>query len=203
MPSGEPLRGEAARGNGSDYTSLYFVCTANRCRSPFAQAIAQELAGSRPFLFASAGLLPGGYAVPENGLAVAAERGLRLVDHVSTRVEPRSLARWDVVLTMSRGHARELVAIEPDLWPRVFTLRQFRRWLQAAGPPRHVTIGPWIRDVGADRSRSELVGANADDDVADPINEGIPAWREMADLLEEEITTVLDLISPRRRRRSR
>ena len=61
-----------------------------------------------------------------------------------------------------------------------------------------MAIGPWIKDVAAERSRLELVGTSAHDDVADPMNERIRAWREMADLLQEEIRMILDLLSPPR-----
>jgi protein-tyrosine phosphatase len=181
---------------GADAPRLFFVCTANRCRSPFAEAIARRSAGRRAFVFASAGLLPGGFPVPPNGLQVAAERGLPLSGHRSTQLDAAALQGWDVVLTMSRDHAREIVAVTPDLWPRVFTLRQFRRALQAKPPRRHVALGPWIDETAAGRSRLELIGRSPDDDVADPLTAPVGAWRDMADLLQDEIAAVLDLISP-------
>jgi low molecular weight protein-tyrosine phosphatase len=176
-------------------TSMLFVCTANQCRSPFAEAIARRLAGPQPFVIASAGMIKGGYPVPRIGLQVASEVGLDLAAHRSRQADIANLGCWDVILTMTREHIRELIAADPALWPRVFTIKQFRRWLESTVPSRHAKLGAWIDIVAAGRSRYDMVGNNPDDEIEDPLHSPPDAWREMASELDSEIGAIIDRLS--------
>jgi protein-tyrosine phosphatase len=170
-------------------TRVLYVCTANRCRSPFAEQILRRALGAAPVEVVSAGFLAGGQPVPRVGLAVAAERALPLGAHRSRRIDELAPGAFDLILTMERGQARELVAEDPDLAPRVFTVKQFDRWSAAhafpgAGDGPSGALGAWLDEVAADRSPRELLGADPRDDVADPLTEPAPAWRAMADAFE-------------------
>ncbi len=188
--------GVGSPGAGSDATRILFVCTANQCRSVLAEAIARRRFDGRAFVFASAGLIDGGRPMPSNGVMVAREAGFEMSEHVSRRVDSRRLGEWDVVLTMSRQHTRELVAADAGLWPRVFTLPQFVRWLDDHPPARHAALRAWIELAGADRARSEMVGARAEDDIPDPVD-GPPAdWRQLVMTLTEGIDRIADHLIP-------
>jgi protein-tyrosine phosphatase len=179
---------------GPSGTSILFVCTANQCRSPLAEAIARHHAAGRPIVVASAGLIDDGRPTPERGLAAAAERGLDLTGHLSRRADVTNLRGWDVILTMSREHIRELVAADAGLWPRVFTVKQFRRWIEHSELPRGVALGTWLDVAAAGRSRFEAIGADPADDIEDPLHASMGVWRAVADTLDHEITAILDAL---------
>ena len=176
-------------------TNILFVCTANQCRSPFAEAIARRKVGSRPFVIASGGLLKSGYPVPRNGLTVASEIGLDLETYRSKRLNLSDLGGWDVILTMTREHVRELVAADPTLWPRVFTIKQFRRWIQKHPPSRRAKLGAWIDMAAAERSRYDMVGSDPDDEIEDPLHSPPEAWRTLAAVLDSEIGAIMTAIA--------
>jgi len=183
-------------GDDRDATRILFVCTANRCRSVLAEAFARRRFAGRPFIFASAGFLESGRPMPPAGLLVAAENGLDMSGHLSQRIEMRRLAEWDLVLTMSRRHTRELVATDPGLWPRVFTLPQFVRWLDAHPPGRHAVLRTWIELLGSDRNRSEMVGSRPEDEIADPVDGPPAAWRELVTTLTTDLDRIADRLIP-------
>ncbi|HEY2644702.1 MAG TPA: hypothetical protein VGI56_13190 [Galbitalea sp.] len=177
-------------------TSILFVCAANQCRSPLAEAIARREAGNLPVRFASAGLLEGGHGMPPTGVKVAADLGLDLSEHRSDQVDYSALLGFDVVLTMTRAQARELVAEEPELWPRVFTVKQFSRWITEHSPPPSGRLGTWLATKAADRSRSELLGSDPADEVRDPLTSPARVWRSVASELTEHIRTILAALFP-------
>ncbi len=108
---------------------VLFLCTANLCRSPMAAALfAREAPGRAGGVeSASAGLLPGGRAVPSEVLEVMAPYGLDLSGHRSRRMTGELVGGSDLVVGMGRRHVREAVVLEPEVWPRAFTLKDLVR----------------------------------------------------------------------------
>ncbi len=92
---------------------------------------------------------------------------------------------------MTREHVRELVAADHELWPRVFTIKQFRRWIEEHPLPPSTGLRSWIDTQAAGRSRFEAVGASPDDDIADPINSPPESWRAMARAMDAELAAIL------------
>ncbi len=175
---------------------VLFVCMANQCRSPLAEAIARREFGDERLVFESAGLLSGGSPVPSAGLRVAHELGLELHEHVSRQCDTSLLGDFDLVLTMERQHSRELVAADPQLWPRVFTLKQFSRWVAGRQWPADERLGPWLTREAASRPRHELVGSDRADDVADPVASPPRVWRKLAEELHTHIRIIRDSLPP-------
>lgn len=165
---------------------VLFVCHANQCRSPYLEAIAERLSarasvGARERLrFRSAGLLGGGHRMPGAGVRVGSELGFDFTGHRSRRIDLDDLARFDLIVTAARAQARELVAADPAIRARVFTLRQLSRWVADQRRPRRAALGPWLDVVAAGRSADDLIGADADDDIPDPLRRPPAAWRRMA-----------------------
>jgi protein-tyrosine phosphatase len=183
-------------------SKILVVCTANRCRSPIAAAILAQEAARRGLEVQvdSVGLLPGGQPVPPDGLRRAAELGLDLRSHRSRTVQRADLTGADLVVTMSREHARTLVAQEPSVWPRIFTLKQLPRWLgerlAEEPPPRRADLRSWLESVGADRDRRELLGRQSSDDVRDPFNESVEVWNRVVREIRDLCLATLDLSVP-------
>ncbi|APZ35215.1 hypothetical protein BOH66_13885 [Microbacterium aurum] len=173
---------------------VLLVCRANQCRSPFAQAIATRLGAARGIHFSSAGLLPGGNSTPATGRAVAHKLGFDLEHHRSRQVDAAQLDRYDLILTMGRDQARDLLIERDDIWPRLFTLKQFTRWAPAHPRPPRTTVGGWL-DAGLDRPRHTVIGADPADDVADPMGSPARAWRRMATELDTHLRIVVDALA--------
>jgi protein-tyrosine-phosphatase len=100
-------------------SGILFVCTGNLCRSPMAagllrQRLAREALDSR-YEVASAGVwaVDGRPASPD-AVAVMAERGIDLCDHVARTVTADDVAAADLVLVMAREHAQMLL----NTWPQ-------------------------------------------------------------------------------------
>jgi protein arginine phosphatase len=86
--------------------NVLFVCTANMCRSPLAQAIATDLAARRGLhglRFESAGRRAvDGAAATGDAVAVAREHGLDLAGHRSRPLTSELVARADAVVALDR-----------------------------------------------------------------------------------------------------
>lgn len=169
---------------------ILFVCTANECRSPFAEAIATRAARGRPVEFSSAGVDAWRRGVPATGIALARELGLDVESHISRSVLVDALGDYDLVLALSRVHARELLAMDPALRPRLFTLKQFARWISETPRPQSVVLGEWLDAVAAQRPPAEFLGRSVADDVDDPLGLPLAEWRRMS----EELTTAIDAV---------
>lgn len=180
----------------STRSRVLFVCTANECRSPFAEALARRAADGLPIEFASAGIDSWSRPVPRVGLTHARELGLDLASHVSRSIHPDVLDDYDAILALSRSHAREVLAVAPEVASRTFTLKQFARWLERHPRPPRARLGPWLDAVAADRSATDFIGSEPADDVDDPINQPIGRWRKMSADLIPAVELMIDGLFP-------
>ena len=108
--------------------NLLFVCTANVCRSPMAEAIFNALAEEKglPWRAASAGVAA---LVEEditpNARAALEEVGIYPEGHRARQVSEAMLERADLVLVMSPSHARALSRHSGSLSDEVYTLQEY------------------------------------------------------------------------------
>ncbi len=166
---------------------ILFVCTANQCRSPLAEALLRSLLTERRIGadVASAGLMAGGMPATETGVDVLVGRGIEAGRHRSRNIADPDvrLSSADVIIGMERRHVQEVVLLDPALERRAFTLIDLVRRAEAA-PPRQdgVRLRAWAEGRSTGRRRSELLGVG-DDAVADPIGRGRDTYEATADLL--------------------
>jgi protein-tyrosine phosphatase len=115
-------------GRNTDGTRVLFVCTANVCRSPMAQAISTALAEEQrvPWRATSAGVkaLVGEGVSPRAGAALE-EIGIHPGEHRARQVDPQMLREADLVLAMTVNHANILRRLSPPDSDKVHTLVAF------------------------------------------------------------------------------
>jgi protein-tyrosine phosphatase len=105
--------------DNSQVIRVLFVCKANVCRSPIANAVAKRLAEerslSRSFEFHSAGTLGGlsGAAADPRASTIAARRGYSLADHRARKVALSDFAHFDFLLAMDNDNLASLNKICP------------------------------------------------------------------------------------------
>jgi len=109
--------------------SILFVCTANQCRSPMAEAIMKDYIKRMDlptnWIVQSAGTwAENGHPVTPAGVKVMALRGLDTSMHRSQSITRDLLKQFDLILTMESGH-KEAIQIEfPEFSRKVFMLSE-------------------------------------------------------------------------------
>lgn len=145
----------------------------------------------------SAGLVSEGVPASANGVRAMARRGLDLSTHRSRPLTPTMVAEADLVLGMAREHVREAVALDPEAFPRSFTVREMARRARFAGPRRpDEDLATWLRRVGTGRRAIDLLGEHPDDDVADPIGRSRRTYERCAGDLEALVDQIATLAFP-------
>lgn len=128
--------------------------------------------------------------MPAVGLTHARELGIDLSTHVSQSVRLDDLQDYDLILGLARQHTRQLLAADPMLRPRLFTVKQFARWVEERQRPSGLELGAWLDQTATGRPGKDFLGANAADDVEDPLRLPIARWR----LMSAEVTAAIDQI---------
>lgn len=188
-----------------DMTDLLLVCTANRCRSPIAEAVLrQRLPAGSGVNVESAGLLKKSMPVPTEGIMLMRRYGIDLSAHRSRPVTASDLTSHDLVLGMTRGHVRQLLALDPDAFSWTFTLKDFVNRIESldADDLDGLAASKWAK-LNAGRERDSLLGSSAEDDVRDPIGESQAVWtaviQELVDYADR-LAFVLSYARPRAER---
>jgi protein-tyrosine phosphatase len=199
-------------------TEVLLVCTANRCRSPIAAAVLrQRLPAGSEVVVDSAGLMDeAAMPVPDEGIALMRRYGLNLENHRSRTITIRDLRDHDLVLGMTRGHVRDLLALEPGAFARIFTLKDFVHRIESTLSDRdlgdlgdfgdHGQLSDAMAAVNADRAVDSVLGASDLDDIRDPIGESLGVWttvtRELVDYADR-LAFALSYARPRAERTGR
>jgi len=168
---------------------VLFLCTANICRSAFAEKLASHLAPSEGIQFASAGVH--GYTGHPVEELMAGELRARGVDPEPFRSRPLTLVMLDeadVILTAEAGHRRYVLEERPAALRKAFSLGQFARGLTGCSsdvPPEDL-----LQEV-----RRGAATALVDDDIADPYQRGPEAAARAAGQIESILTTILPAVA--------
>ncbi len=108
---------------------VLFVCTANQCRSPMAEAILKSLAAQRGeadrWQIQSAGTwTEPGRPATQLAQAVMRQRNIDLSGHRSRPIDTDLLRAAAVILVMTRHHQEAIQAEFPDIQHKVHLLSQ-------------------------------------------------------------------------------
>jgi protein-tyrosine-phosphatase len=115
---------------------ILFVCTGNLCRSPMAagllrQRLAEEGLDDRQVISAGVWAADGRQA-SENAIAVMAERGIDISDHIAHTITGDDVAEADLILVMGREHTQMI----RNTWPQYAW--KIRRLSEMAGERQDV-----------------------------------------------------------------
>ena len=170
--------------------SVLFICTANRVRSPFAEAVAGRLVTEHglPVGVASAGFLGPGHRADSDMAHVARTRGLDLSGHTSRRVDADLVDRSDLIVAMTGAHVVDLVGLAPDATRRILTLRELGAAAESIRPSDWGgdSLREWV-DGPTRRPIHELLDGSHD--TADPMGRSMRRYRAAADEIETLVAT--------------
>ncbi len=180
---------------------LLFVCSANRCRSPMAEALARRTLHRRdiPAEVISAGRMSSGYEASPGAVGAMGRRDLDLSNHRSAQLDPGTLAAADLILVMEREHLIDVFEIQPTALERSFTLGEFPDLLVAsADGATAATADPAtrIRRAHEFRDRARILAVDQSTDIADPMGRRRGAYRRTARQLDHLIDATVDLLYP-------
>lgn len=192
----------------STHFRVLTVCTGNIGRSPMAERLLRHRLGQRLgpdatiFDVSSAGTL-GCVGEPMEEFAAAAliESGVSASGFRGRALDVQLLSDVDLVLTATRDHRAEVVALLPNVVRRAFTIKEFARLSDAVNS----ALGPnGSHDLVADaRGRTDMAGRlrgmgdrpdPADEDVVDPIGAPLDTYRERMAEIDRACARAVDLL---------
>jgi protein-tyrosine phosphatase len=164
--------------------TFLFVCTGNICRSPLADVIMTDR--SRRLLggavgVRSAGIAAGRYLSPET-IETATEKGLDAETLRPTQLTAEMLREADLIVTMTRDHAAEVLDFAPEVAEKTFTLKELSTLL-ASSPASEASTqrdGVVARIAELHRRRASAPVSGAIEDVRDPLGLPMEVYREVA-----------------------
>ncbi len=169
---------------------VLFVCTANICRSPFAELYVSARATTlgREILTDSAGIHGYPQAPVDSHMArELAARGVESADFSSKALRREHVEWADLIVTMENAHRTFLIEDYPRVARRIVTLGQL---VNRAGE-----LGVSGTDLVAGLARRPGLTKDSDD-VSDPFRRGAEAAARCADRLTGLLDTALPYLAP-------
>ena len=184
-----------------DRFDILFVCYANLCRSPLAERLARRAfddafgSAAAGIGIASAGTRASPGSPMHHGSAeVLAECGVDEGGFRSRPITAELLTGSDLVLTATGEQRSVCLTLAPAAMRKVFTLRQFARF-SGSVPAVHGRTAPerlrtLVAQVNATRHQADPVPGD-DDDLRDPVNQPIEAFRVCAEDIWRSLRAVI------------
>ncbi|MGN6574696.1 MAG: hypothetical protein ACTHKG_03325 [Nocardioides sp.] len=184
---GRPTLGRMAEGA----LRVVFVCTANICRSAYAELMAGHLLDGDPTVVVSSA---GTHGFRDHAMdpPMADQLRARGVDPEAFRSRPltmRMVEQADLVLTAESVHRQFILDDRPEVFRRVFTLGQFARTLDSVADDGDLRGVRGLDLFGSLRGRYRP--AEAADDLADPFRRGELAAAAAATRLDDLLRVVV------------
>jgi protein-tyrosine-phosphatase len=178
-------------GDNAAPVSVLLVCTANICRSAFAEALARHLLGGEAGVSVSSAGIHGFLHQPMDGpmAAEVVRRGADPTYFRSRRLTMRMIDEVELVLTAEVAHRTFILDDRPAAFRRIFTLGQFARMLP------DLSADLQGRDL-LEAARRALKPARREDDVMDPFGRGPEAAAAAAERVESLLRAVLPRLVP-------
>ena len=121
--------------------AVLFVCTANICRSPMAEALfrahlQKNRADWAVWRIESAGTwAKEGEAVSENSRESLARRGIQLMNHRSKIITPHMIEQFNLILVMEGGHKEALQVEFPQAAGKIYLLSEMQGLISPVQDP--------------------------------------------------------------------
>ena len=171
------------KGADDDRFRAFFICTGNRCRSPFAANLFSHLTRDLPVDVGSAGTLDSNpFPAPPEIIGVAKHQGLDLSEHMSKSLSVVDLRRADLVVGFELAHVAAAVVQVNAPAEKTFTLPELDRLLRQVGPlPDAGTIErARIAIARAHQHRTSATRFVTGEEVRDPFGGSKRGYEDMA-----------------------
>ncbi|GAA3419227.1 arsenate reductase/protein-tyrosine-phosphatase family protein [Streptosporangium vulgare] len=179
---------------------ILFVCTGNICRSPLAERLTRSALGDCPAIqVASAGTRAWpGLEMDRRAMRALVRLGGDPEDFGSRRLTSALVADADLVLTATRGHRAESVAMHLAAAPRTFTIAEFGVLTEAVRPSKVIRHRDPARRARAlvDEARALRGVVPVDEsDIIDPYGGSWLRYRAMGRSIARSLATPLRLLT--------
>lgn len=139
----------------------------------------------RGIAVSSAGFGSTGYPAADGAVAVMEDIGVDITGHRSRQADPELLEGADLILGMTRQHVIDAAVLAPAAWPKTFPLVDAVRRGSESGPlPTADDPAYWVARLHAGRRPAAVLMLPPGDDIADPIDQPIEAYRKTRDQLD-------------------
>lgn len=135
-----------------------------------------------------------GRAATIDGRKVMNELGVPIDDHRTLELDDHLVEWADLIIGMSREHARDTIRAFPQSQRKTFTMKGLLELLPSLPP--HDDTEAWLEAADRIRDRAEAL---ADLDIDDPIGEREAAYRRVATEIKELIQRFADGLERKRR----
>jgi protein-tyrosine phosphatase len=175
---------------------ILVVCTANVCRSPVSAMMLDRslLSHGIDAIVESGGFLEAGMTACPTMTTFGTELGIDLSYHHSRPVDAYLLNDANLVLSMERRHARDLMVTFDVGFQRIFTVGGFIAQ-SLSTPPMGEGLDEWLARIAPCRSHAEFLGSRCDDDVIDPHGESKRIHRRAFDHLQTSMDRVAGIVA--------
>lgn len=177
------------------------VCTGNIARSPLAeQLLAARLHPAADFHVSSAGSdAVVGHAMTPEAVALSSRLGGIARPHAGRAITPEIIGAAQLVLTATRDHRSEVVAMLPRASRYTFTMRQFARLVssldasilaQLPNETPRARAERLVIEAAAQRGFLAPLATPGDDDIEDPFRRSVDVYDRVGGQIDDAVARI-------------